>query len=120
MLSEFALFTVGCVVGGYLVFRRMRAASRKDLKERPWTEEEKENYLAEAKPLMEDITKLLMARGVTGWVAIVALSALLGEAVAYAMANSTMKGYLRVAHRFVNSAFWTAHSLLAQGRSDGP
>lgn len=69
---------------------------------------------------MDDITKLFMERGVTGWVAIVALSTLLGETAAMAVANSTtMKGYLRVAHRLVDTAFWAAHSLLAQRASDG-
>jgi hypothetical protein len=42
MLSEFACFGAGCVAGGYFVFQGMRAAIRKDLQKRPWTEEEKE------------------------------------------------------------------------------
>ena len=61
--------------------------------------------LAEAEPVMEDTRKLLEARGVTMWVTIVALSTLLGEAVAHTMTNAPMKGYLRVAHRFVDTAF---------------
>ena len=54
MLVEFACFGAGGVVGGYVVFRGMRAAILKDLKKRPWTEEEKESrarMLAEAATL---------------------------------------------------------------------
>jgi hypothetical protein len=43
MLVELACFAAGSVAGGFLVFRRMRAAILKDLNKRPWTEEEKEN-----------------------------------------------------------------------------
>jgi hypothetical protein len=42
MLVELACFAAGCVVGGYCVFRGMRAAMLKELKKRPWAEEEKE------------------------------------------------------------------------------
>lgn len=75
-------------------------------------------HLAEAEPVMEEIRKPLIARGVTMLVNIVALSTFLGEAVAHAMANSAMKGYRRVAHRFVDTAFLTAHSLLEERRGD--
>ena len=54
MLVESAWFVAGCVVGGYFVYRGMRAAMRKELKKRPWTEEEKEQrsrMLAEAASL---------------------------------------------------------------------
>lgn len=54
MLVEFACFAAGCVVGGYLVFRGIRAAIHKDLQKRPWTEKEKQEraqMLAEAATL---------------------------------------------------------------------
>ena len=43
MLIELACGAGGFVAGGYFVFRGMRAAMLKDLKKRPWTEEEKED-----------------------------------------------------------------------------
>lgn len=42
MLVELAWFAAGCVVGGYFVYRGMHTAMVKELKKRPWTEEEKE------------------------------------------------------------------------------
>ena len=42
MLIELACFAAGCVAGGYFVHRGTRAAMLKELKKRPWTEEEKE------------------------------------------------------------------------------
>jgi len=65
--------------------------------------------LEQSKPVMDDIRQLLIAHEVPGWIAVVALSTLLGEAVARVLANSTMKGYLRFAHDLVDSAFWAAH-----------
>ena len=35
-------FAAGCVAGGCLVYRGMRAAMVKELQKRPWTEDEKE------------------------------------------------------------------------------
>lgn len=42
MLVQLAWFAGGCVAGGYIVLRGMRAALLKDLKKRPWTEQEKD------------------------------------------------------------------------------
>jgi hypothetical protein len=42
MWVELACFAAGCVVGGYFVFQGMLGAIARDLKKRPWTEEEKE------------------------------------------------------------------------------
>jgi hypothetical protein len=42
MLAELGSFAAGCAVGGFFVFRGMRAAMMKELKKPPWTEEEKE------------------------------------------------------------------------------
>jgi hypothetical protein len=36
-------FAAGCVAGGYFVFRAMRVAMLREVKKRPWTEEEKKN-----------------------------------------------------------------------------
>jgi hypothetical protein len=41
MFVELAWLAGGCVAGGYIVFRGMRTALLKDLKKRPWTEQEK-------------------------------------------------------------------------------
>jgi hypothetical protein len=54
MLVEVACFAGGCVVGGYFVYQGMRGAIARELKKRPWTEEEKEQraqMLAEAATL---------------------------------------------------------------------
>jgi len=54
MLTEVACFAGGCIVGGGFVFRGMRAAMVRELKKRPWTEEEKgqrAQMLAEAATL---------------------------------------------------------------------
>jgi hypothetical protein len=42
MLIEFGCFAAGGVASGYFVFRGMRGAIARELKKRPWTEEEKE------------------------------------------------------------------------------
>jgi hypothetical protein len=49
--------------------------------------------LEQAKPVMDDIRQLLIAREVPGWMAVVALSTLLGEDVARTGANSINKDY---------------------------
>jgi hypothetical protein len=54
MLIEAGCFAAGCVVGGYFVFRGMRAAMVRELHKLPWTEEEQEErarMLAEAATL---------------------------------------------------------------------
>ena len=54
MLIEAGCFAAGCVVGGYFVFRGMRAAMVRELHNRLWTEEEQEErarMLAEAATL---------------------------------------------------------------------
>jgi hypothetical protein len=54
MLIELGYFAGGCLAGGYFVFRGMRAAIAKELRKRPWTEEENEEHarmLAEAAAL---------------------------------------------------------------------
>lgn len=42
MLVELVYVAAGFIAGGYFIFRAMRAAMRKELKKRPWTENEKE------------------------------------------------------------------------------
>jgi hypothetical protein len=42
MLAEITCFAAGCVVGGYFVYQGVRGAIARELKKRPWTEEEKE------------------------------------------------------------------------------
>jgi hypothetical protein len=54
MLVEVACFATGCMVGGYFVYQGMRGAIARELKKRPWTEEENEQraqMLAEAATL---------------------------------------------------------------------
>ena len=54
MLAEVTSFAAGCVVGGYFVYQGMRGAIARELKKRPWIEEEKEQraqMLAEAATL---------------------------------------------------------------------
>ncbi len=58
MLVELAYFAAGCVAGGYFVFRGMRAAMRKELEKRPWTEEEKE----ERARMLVEATQLSMQK----------------------------------------------------------
>jgi hypothetical protein len=64
--------------------------------------------MAEGAPLSQEINELLVSKGVSTWTAIVALAACLGSATAYATQVGPAKGYLRVAHRFLDSAFWVA------------
>jgi hypothetical protein len=54
MFVEVGCFVAGCVVGGYFVYQGMRGAIAREIKKRPWTEEEKEErakMLAEAATL---------------------------------------------------------------------
>jgi hypothetical protein len=53
MLVEVACFAGGCVAGGYVVYQGMRGAIARELKKRPWTEEENEER---AKKLVEAAT----------------------------------------------------------------
>lgn len=58
MLIELACFAAGCVAGGYLVFRGMRAAMLRELEKRPWTEEEEE----ERARMLVEVTRLSMEK----------------------------------------------------------
>lgn len=70
--------------------------------------------MAEAAPISQEIDDLLKSKGVSAWTAIVALAACLGAATAFATQAGPFKGFLRVAHRFLDSAFWVAHSEFKQ------
>jgi hypothetical protein len=61
-----------------------------------------------------NLDDLLRSRGVSAWTAIVALASCLGAATAFATHAGPMKGYLRVAHRFLDSAFWVAYGEFKQ------
>ena len=62
--------------------------------------------LAEAAPISHEIDELLKSKGVSAWTAIVALASCLGAATAVAMHTGPFKGYLRIAHHYLDSAFW--------------
>jgi hypothetical protein len=79
-------------------------AKRPDIKE----------ALAEAAPISQEIDDLLKSKGVSTWTAIVALAACLGTATAFATQVGPFKGYLRVGHRFLDSAFWVAYGEFKQ------
>jgi len=81
--------------------RRSKIAASTDMKE----------VLAEAGPVSTEIHELLKSRGVSAWVGMMALSVCLGEVAAAATAAGPLKGYLRMAHRFVDTAFWAAYDL---------
>jgi hypothetical protein len=66
--------------------------------------------LAEAAPISQEIDDLLRSKGVSVWTAIVALAASLGTAAAVATSAGPLKGSLRVAHHYVDSAFWVAYA----------
>jgi hypothetical protein len=70
--------------------------------------------LAEAAPISQEIDDLLKSKGVSAWTAIVALAACLGTAAAFATQAGPLKGYLRVAHGYLDSAFWVAYGEFKQ------
>lgn len=70
--------------------------------------------LAEAAPISQEIDDLLRSKGVSAWTAIVALAACLGTAAAFATQAGPLKGYLRVAHGYLDSAFWVAYGEFKQ------
>src|SRR5215831_14124391 len=79
-------------------------AKRPDIKE----------AFAEAAPISQEIDNLLKSKGVSTWTAIVAPAACLGAATAFATQAGPLKGYLRVAHRYLDSAFWVAYGEFKQ------
>ena len=83
---------------------RRKEALAQLLAQRPHIKE----ALAEAAPISQEIDDLLRTKNVTVWTAIVALAACLGTAAAVATSAGPLKGYLRVAHHYVDSAFWVA------------
>jgi hypothetical protein len=85
--------------------RESRERRKEALAQRPHIKE----ALAEAAPISQEIDDLLRTKGVTVWTAIVALAACLGTAAAVATSAGPLKGYLRVAHHYVDSAFWVAY-----------
>ena len=108
MLSAQAVFGGGNVV---VAEERRKEA----LAQRPHIRE----ALAEAAPISQEIDDLLRSKGVSAWTAIVALAACLGTATAFATQAGPFKGFLRVAHRFLDSAFWVAYGEFKQKR-EGP
>lgn len=83
-----------------------RERRKEALAQRPHIKE----ALAEAAPISHEIDHLLRSKGVSVWTAIVTLAASLGTAAAVATSASPLKGYLRVAHHYVDSAFWVAYA----------
>jgi hypothetical protein len=86
--------------------RESRERRKEALAQRPHIKE----ALAEAAPISQEIDDLLRSKGVSVWTAIVALAASLGTAAAVATSAGPLKGYLRVAHHYVDSAFWVAYA----------
>jgi len=84
--------------------RESRARKKEALAQCPHIKE----ALAEAAPISQEIDDLLRSKGVSAWTAIVALAACLGTA-AVATHAGPLKGFLRVAHHYVDSAFWVAY-----------
>ena len=85
--------------------RESRERRKEALAQRPHIKE----ALAEAAPISQEIDDLLRSKGVSAWTPIVALAACLGAATAFATQAGPFKGFLRVAHRFLDSAFWVAY-----------
>jgi hypothetical protein len=83
--------------------RESRERRKEALAQRPHIKE----ALAEAAPISQEIDDLLRSKGISVWTAIVALAASLGTAAAVATSAGPLKGYLRVAHHYVDSAFCT-------------
>ena len=65
--------------------------------------------LDQAAPISHEIDDLLRSKGISTWTAIVALAACLRAAAADATEAGPFKGYLRVAHRFVENVFWVTY-----------
>jgi hypothetical protein len=85
--------------------RESRERRKEALAQRPHIK----GALAEAAPISQEIDDLLRSKGVSAWTAIVALAACLGTATAFAMHTGPLKGYLRIAHHYLDSAFWVAY-----------
>ena len=66
--------------------------------------------LAEIAPISHEIDDLLRSKRISTWTAIVALAACLGAAAADATEAGPFKGFLRIAHHYVDSAFWVAYA----------
>jgi hypothetical protein len=66
--------------------------------------------LAEAAPLCKEIDDLLRSKGVSASTAIVALAACLGTPAAIATNAGPFKGFLRIAHHYIDSACWVAYA----------
>jgi len=95
--------------------RESRERRKEALAQRPHIKE----ALAEAAPICQEIDDLLKSKGVSTWTAIVALAACLGAATAFAMHTGPLKGYLRIAHHYLDSAFWVAYREFKQS-AKGP
>jgi hypothetical protein len=91
--------------------RESRERRREALAQRPNIKE----ALAEAAPISQEINELLKSKDVSIWTTIVALAACLGAATALAMHTGPTKGYLRMAHHYLDSAFWVFYRGLKQG-----
>jgi hypothetical protein len=90
--------------------RESRERRKEALAQRPHIKE----ALAEAAPISQEIDDLLRGKGVSVWTATVALAASLGTAAAVATSAGPLKGYLGVAHHYVDSAFWVAYGEFKQ------
>ncbi len=90
--------------------RESRERRKEALAQRPHITE----ALAEAAPISQEIDDLLKSKGVSTWTAIVALAACLGTAAAFATQAGPLKGYLRVAHGYLDGAFWVAYGEFKQ------
>src|SRR6516162_671415 len=95
--------------------RESRERRKEALAQRPNIKES----LAEVAPICQEINDLLRTKGVADWTAIVALAGCLGTVAAVATSAGPVKGYLRFAHHYVDSAFWVAYREFTQS-AKGP
>jgi hypothetical protein len=95
--------------------RESRERRKEALAQRPHIKE----ALAEAAPICQEIDDLLKSKGLSTLTVIVALASCLGAATAFAMHTGPLKGYLRIAHHYLDSAFWVFYREFKQS-AKGP
>ena len=95
--------------------RESRERRKEALAQRPHIKK----ALAEAAPICQEIDDLLKSKGLSTLTVIVALASCLGAATAFAMHTGPLKGYLRIAHHYLDSAFWVFYREFKQS-AKGP